>query len=113
MDPEKHEKPLWEYDHMELFEVPLNHKAQTQLNSWNEFIEDANGARQCNCMCNSPLLYWYWVENDGSQDSEGDILNLIFAMWFSEVTRFEIKVDRVDEPKIRLWIREQQRKIAV
>ena len=108
----EHQKHLWEYEHKALFEVQLNHRADTRFNSWNEFIIDANGARRCNCMNDAPFLYWYWEGPDNSDEDE-DVLNLIFGMFFSQITRFEIKVDRADEHEIRQWIREQQLKVAV
>jgi hypothetical protein len=70
-------------------------------------------------MTDTPFLYWYWDGPESRQresdddNSDEDILHLIFGMWFSQITRFEIKVDREDETRIRLWIRKHQRKVAV
>jgi len=122
MDPVKH---LWEYKHKELFEVELNHKAKDRFKSWSEFIADPNKALSCDCVVYSPLLYWYWDSPENraysygydsdSEDPNGstDILSLIYGMWSSGITRFEIEVDRSDEPKIRDWIRQHQNKISV
>ena len=93
-------KHLWEYSHKALFEVELNHKAKERIKSWEDFIADTNGALKCNCMAYSPLLYWYYESPESrakaygydseSEDPDGtdDVLTLIFAQWFSGITRF-------------------------
>ncbi len=115
-------KPLWEYNHgNRLFEVELNHLANFTFASWEQFIKDETNARNCNCTIGSPLLYWVWSspckegdeDYEDREDRDSDIVELIFASWFSSLSRFRIKVQRSDEPLIRQFIKDHQQLIAV
>lgn len=114
-------KKLWEYDNWSCFEVEHFHHTPV-YGSWEEFISD-KGALTCNCISDSPLLYWYWDNgvDEPCEDFEFDKTNmeenkqafkrivLIYRYWIASMEKIEIRVTHKDEPKIRKFIFGQQR----
>jgi hypothetical protein len=87
-----------------LFEVADNHLVPAPYyQSWDAFFLEGKQALDYNCTYGSPLIWWYWEVPDPEDDGEFsfDMVHLIYAQWFGNVSKFPIRVSKEDEPRIR------------